>query len=64
MGKVKALMMEAEDMLVDCRTNKGMTNVQALKHIMKNLGHMAYDHAQDVLKKWNDKDVDGELTVK
>ena len=63
MGKVKALMMEAEDMLVDCLTNKGMTNMQALEHIMKNLGHMA-NHAQDVLKKWNDKDVDGELTVK
>lgn len=57
-------MMEAEDMLVDCLTNKGMTNMQALEHIMKNLGHMAYDHAQDVLKKWNDKDVDGGLTVK
>ena len=42
MGKVKALMMEAEDMLVDCLTNKGMTNMQALEHIMKNLGHMAY----------------------
>ena len=64
MGKVKALMMEAEDMLVDCLTNKGMTNMQALEHIMKNLGQMGYDHAQDVLKKWHDKDVDGELTVK
>ena len=64
MGKVKALMMEAEDMLVDCLTNKGMTNMQALEHIMKTLGHMAYDLALDVLKKWNDKDVDGELTVK
>ena len=64
MGKVKALMMEAEDMLVDCLTNKGMTNMQALEHIMKTLGHMAYDLALDVLKKCNDKDVDGELTVK
>ena len=64
MGKVKALMMEAEETLDWCLTEKGRTNMQALEHIMKNLGHMAYDHAQDVLKKWNDKDVDDELTVK
>ena len=64
MGKVKALMMEAEETLDWCLTEKGMTNMQALEHIMKNLGHMAYDHAQDVLKKWYDKDVDDELTVK
>lgn len=64
MGKVQALLMEAEETLDWCLTDKGMTNMQALEYINDKHGGMAMNHAQDVLKKWNDKDVDDELTVK
>ena len=58
MGEVKKLCMEAESMLVTCLDDYGMTNMQALEHIRKNLGLMAYEHAKDTLNRWNDEDKD------
>ena len=56
MGKVKALLMEAEDMLVDLLNEKGMTNDQALNKIETKLGKLARDGADVLLKKWKEED--------
>lgn len=63
MGEVKKILQESEEMLDHCLTKLSMTNQQALEYILQRMGLMAHDHAEEVLKKWNDKDVDGELTV-
>ena len=56
MGKVKDLLNEAEEMLVDCLGTYGMTNEQAFAKIERELGSMAEGHARDVVKQWNEGD--------
>ena len=55
MGKIKDIMIEAEDILFDMLNVKGATNEQALVVIESELGTLAKDHAEDVLRKWNEE---------
>jgi hypothetical protein len=63
MGKVKALLMDAEQTLDECLTDKGMTNEQALRYIKEKHGGMAMNHCEWKLKHFIENDVDDELTV-
>ena len=56
MGKVKDLMVEAEEMLVVLLNDIGMTNDQAIKEINNKLGSMASSHASDILQQWKEED--------
>lgn len=56
MGKVKELMLEAEEMLEECLGDAGMTNEQAFEKIRRELGSMAESHARQILDKWNKED--------
>ena len=56
MGKVKALMMEAEETLDWCLTEKGMTNMQALEYINDKHGGMAMNHCEWKLKHFIESD--------
>lgn len=56
MGKVKDLLIEAEQMLVDCLGTYGMTNEQAFTKIKRELGSMAEAHARELIVKWNEGD--------
>ena len=55
MGKIKDIMIEAEGILFDMLNVKGATNEQALVVIESELGKLAKDHAEDVLRKWNEE---------
>jgi hypothetical protein len=56
MGKVKELLMTAEDMLSDLLNEQGMTNDQALRTIEEKLGKLARGGAEALLEKWKDED--------
>lgn len=56
MGKVKALLMEAEETLDWCLTEKGMTNAQALHYINDKHGGMAMNHCEWKLKHFIESD--------
>ena len=56
MGKVKEVIMEAEDMLISLLNDVGMTNDQAIKEITNKLGSMAGSHALAILKQWKEED--------
>lgn len=56
MGRVKDVLIEAEDVLVDCLDVKGMTNEQAFTTIKNKLGSMAEAHAREIIKQWNEGD--------
>ena len=56
MGRVKELLIEAEEMLVVLLNDIGMTNDQAIKEINNKLGSMASSHASDILQQWKEED--------
>ena len=56
MGKVKEVIMEAEEMLISLLNDVGMTNDQAIKEITNKLGSMAGSHALAILKQWKEED--------
>ena len=56
MGKVKQVLMETEEMLVELLNDIGMTNEQAVKEINNKLGSMASDHALEILQQWKEED--------
>ena len=56
MGKVKELLMTAEDMLSDLLNEQGMTNDQALRTIENKLGSLGREHAEGLLKMWKEED--------
>ena len=56
MGKVKQVLIDAEEMLVELLNDMGMTNDQAVKEIDNKLGSMAGSHALEVLKQWKEED--------
>ena len=56
MGKVKEVIMEAEEMLISLLNDIGMTNEQAIKEITNKLGSMAGSHALAILKQWKEED--------
>ena len=56
MGKVKEVLMDAEEMLVELLNDMGMTNDQAVKEIDNKLGSMASNHALDKLQQWKEED--------
>ena len=64
MGKVKAVLQDAEETLDWCLTHEGMTNDQALRHRKEKHGGMAMNHCEWKLKHFMENDVDDELTVK
>jgi hypothetical protein len=56
MGKVKEVLMDAEEMLVELLNDIGMTNEQAVKEINNKLGSMASNHALEILQQWKEED--------
>ena len=64
MGKVKAVLQDAEGTLDWCLTHQSMTNEQALRYIKDKHGGMAMNHCEWKLKHFMENDVDDELTVK
>ena len=56
MGKVKQVLIEAEEMLVVLLNDIGMTNDQAVKEINNKLGSMAGSHALEILQQWKEED--------
>ena len=56
MGKVKEVLMDAEEMLVELLNDMGMTNDQAVKEIDNKLGSMASNHALESLQQWKEED--------
>jgi len=56
MGKVKAVIMEAEEMLISLLNDLGMTNDQALRTIENKLGSLGREHAEGLLKMWKEED--------
>jgi len=63
MGKVKAVLQDAEETLDWCLTKQGMTNEQALRYIKEKHGGMAMNHCEWKLKHFMENDVDDGLTV-
>ena len=64
MGKVKAVLQDAEETLDWCLTHQGMTNEHALRYIKDKHGGMAMNHCEWKLKHFMENDVADELTVK
>ena len=56
MGKVKEVIMEAEEMLISLLNDVGMTNDQALRTIESKLGSLGREHAEGLLKMWKEED--------
>ena len=56
MGKVKAVIMEVEEMLISLLNDLGMTNDQALRTIENKLGSLGREHAEGLLKMWKEED--------
>ena len=56
MGKIKQVIIEAEEMLVELLNDMGMTNDQAVSEITNKLGSMAGSHALEVLKQCKEED--------
>lgn len=54
MGKVKDLLIQAEEELYHLLNTEGATNEQALKIIEKELGTMAKEHAEEILRQWRE----------
>ena len=56
MGKIKQVIFEAEEMLVELLNDMGMTNDQAVSEITNKLGSMAGDYAIEILQQWKEED--------
>ena len=56
MGKVKEVLMDAEEMLSSLLNDGGMTNDQAVSEITNKLGSMAGSHALEILQQWKEED--------
>ena len=56
MGKIKQVIIEAEEMLVELLNDMGMTNDQALRTIENKLGSLGREHAAGLLKMLKEED--------
>ncbi len=55
MGKIKDIMIEAEAQLYELLNGEGATNQQALDVIQRELGTLAKEHAEEILRQWREE---------